>query len=81
MTFQSNGGGYAFQYVDESSTKAKLGDGISRPHPKDSVRNYRLVVHFAAARPMVVGLNARNKREAIMFAQNRWPAAIRIASS
>jgi hypothetical protein len=59
----------------------RLGEGISRPRPKDSVRNYRLEVHFAAARPMVVGLNARNKSEAIMFAQNRWPAAIKVVSS
>lgn len=81
MNFQSNAGGYAFQYVEDSATQPKLGEGVSRPRPKDSVRNYRLVVHFAAARPMVVGLNARNKSEAIMYAQNRWPAATKITSS
>jgi hypothetical protein len=81
MKFKSDAGAYALQYVEDSATQPKLGEGVSRPRPKDSVRNYRLVVHFSAARPMVVGLNARNKSEAIMYAKNRWPAALKIVSS
>jgi hypothetical protein len=67
--------------IGDPAVQPRLGEGVSRPRHKDRVRNYRLVVHFAAAKPMVVGLNARNKSEAIVYAKNRWPAAIKVVSS
>jgi hypothetical protein len=75
MTSSTNAGSYLLLYQDAPEVAPKLGDRVSRPAPNDVVRNYRLTIRFADARPMVVGLNARTKREAIQFAKNRWPKA------
>ena len=57
----------------DDTPPANLGEGVSRPKPGDSVRAYTVMVRFPNAAPMKATLHARNKREALKFARNRWP--------
>lgn len=52
-----------------------LGDGISRPRPDQRTKPFRLKVRRPNEQPMTVTLQAPNKREALRYAQNRWPSA------
>lgn len=62
-------------------TTANLGEGISRPRPKERTRSYTLLVRHANERPMKVTLQAPNKRLALKYVQNRWPgAAVEVAA-
>lgn len=53
----------------------RLGCGISRPFPNQSVRSYALTVVVPKSRPMRVTLLAPSKAHAIKYAKNRWPGA------
>jgi len=63
-----------FSWHDDDE-KSQFGDGISHAMPGKRTRKYRLKVHMAASRPMLVILDAENKAQAIKYAQNRWPEA------
>lgn len=53
----------------------KLGEGVSRPKPKDRTREYRLVVQIPSNQPMHVVIPAPTQAEAITYCKNRWPNA------
>ena len=57
----------------DDTPQANLGEGVSRPKPGDSVKTFTVRVQFPNAAPMKATLQARNKREALKFARNRWP--------
>jgi hypothetical protein len=59
----------------EEPTPARYGPGISRPRDGQRAKPYKLLVRTANAAPMRVTLAAPTKRDAIRFAQNRWPGA------
>jgi len=59
----------------ETNTQAKLGEGVSRPRPKDRTRPYTLMVRHHNEQRMKVTLQAPSKRDALRYAQNRWPNA------
>lgn len=52
-----------------------LGDGVSRPMPGQRTRPYRLKVRRANEQPMFITLSAPTRRDALRYAQNRWPGA------
>jgi hypothetical protein len=57
----------------DDTPPANLGEGVSRPKRGDSVKEFTVRVRFPNAAPMKATLKARNKREALKFAGNRWP--------
>lgn len=59
----------------EEEEKGRFGEGISRPRPKASVRQYTLIIYQQGARPMTCTMKAENKRRALLYARNRWPGA------
>jgi hypothetical protein len=53
-----------------------LGSGISRPTGRCRTRKYRVRVFNHGARPLLVQMQAENKRSALKYAANRWPGAV-----
>ena len=67
-------------YAQEPEQEAaRLGPGISRPHPTDLTEPYVVTVKFPNALPMKVTLHARSGLEAERFASNRWPSGTCVA--
>ena len=54
-------------------TEPALGDGISRPLPKERTKLFNLLVPTAGARPMKVSIRAATAAKARLYAKNRWP--------
>lgn len=53
----------------------KLGDGVSRPMPKERTREFRLMVQIPGSKPMRVVIPAPTKAKAVTYCKNRWPLA------
>lgn len=64
-----------FRWNDDDAA-ARHGAGISRPRVGKPTRLYKLRVMESTKPVLVVTLPAENKRAAIKYAQNRWPAAV-----
>jgi hypothetical protein len=62
--------------LDELAPKPNLGSGISRPTGKRPTREYRLRVCCPRQQPLLVKMQAENKRSALKYAANRWPGAV-----
>jgi hypothetical protein len=60
---------------DLLGAEPNLGEGISRPPARARTKPYSLVVVHPKSKPMKVILNAPSKREALVYARNRWPDA------
>ena len=60
---------------DDRQEAAKHGPGISRPRDGERTKPFKLLVRAERAPAMRVTLAAPTKRDAIRFAQNRWPGA------
>ena len=59
----------------EEPTPARYGPGISRAKEGERTKSFKLLVRAERAPAMRVTLAAPTKRDAIRFAQNRWPGA------
>lgn len=62
-----------FRWHEEE--QGSYGEGISRPRHGSRTREFRLIVYPQGAQPMTWITRAESKRDAIRYAQNRWPAA------
>jgi len=62
-----------FQWHEEESST--YGEGISRPRHGSHTREFKLIVYPQGAQGMTWITRAESKRDAIKYAQNRWPAA------
>lgn len=67
-------GGFVLTWQDDNS-KARLGEGISRPLAKQRTHTFELRIQPRAGRPMKVWLPAPDKKTALVYAANRWPDA------
>lgn len=59
---------------DENPRKS-IGPGLSRARDGERTKPFTLQVIQGSAQPMKVTLMAATKRNAIKYAQNRWPGA------
>jgi hypothetical protein len=59
----------------EEPTPARYGPGISRPRDGQRTRAFKILVRNGNAQPMRVTFQAPTKRDALRYAQNRWPGA------
>jgi hypothetical protein len=53
----------------------KIGNGVSRPFPKQRTREYTLLVQIPKCKPMRWSTRAPSLRDAIKYGMNRWPNA------
>lgn len=63
-----------WQWDDELPT-SRHGEGVSRPRPGITTREFRLQVLKPNAQPLTWITRAESKRHAIGYAQARWPGA------
>jgi hypothetical protein len=63
-----------WQWDDELPT-SRHGEGVSRPRPGITTREFRLLVLKPNAQPLTWITRAESKRHAIGYAQARWPGA------
>ena len=63
----------ALQWGEEE--QGVYGDGISRPKHGVKTREFRVIVYPKGAQPMTWITRAESKRDALRYAQNRWPNA------
>ena len=54
---------------------SRHGEGISRPRPGITTREFRLLVFKPGSQPLTWITRAESKRHAIGYAQARWPGA------
>lgn len=59
----------------EEPTPARYGPGISRAREGERTKAFKLLVRCDRAPAMRVTLAAPTRRDAIRYAQNRWPGA------
>lgn len=59
----------------EAEDRAQLGEGISRPHPKEKTRSFKVRVSPPMGAAMTVWLPAADLETALLYARNRWPSA------
>ena len=64
--------GALLQWADQP--EGSYGEGISRPRSGSKTREFRLIVYPKGARPLTWITRAETKRDAIKYAQNRWPS-------
>jgi hypothetical protein len=62
-----------FRWHDDEA--GNYGEGISRPRHGKKTREFKLIVYPQGAQPMTWITRAESKRDAIKYAQNRWPNA------
>jgi hypothetical protein len=62
-----------FQWQEEET--GNYGEGISRPRHGARTRDFKLIIYPQGAQPMTWFTRAESKRDAIKYAQNRWPGA------
>jgi hypothetical protein len=62
-------------WQEDESKRPRLGDGLSRPDPKELTREFRLLVKAPGATPMRWITQAPSASKALTYAQNRWPHA------
>ena len=68
-----------WQWDDELPT-SRPGEGVSRPRPGITTREFRLLVFKPGSQPLTWITRAESKRHAIGYAQARWPgAAVEVA--
>jgi hypothetical protein len=65
----------AFQWRIDPEDQGIYGEGISRPRHGARTREYRLLVYPKGARPLTWITRAESQKDAIRYAQNRWPSA------
>lgn len=53
----------------------KIGNGVSRPFPKQRTREFTLLVKVPQSKPMRWLVRAPSLRDAIKYGMNRWPNA------
>jgi hypothetical protein len=53
----------------------QLGNGISRPMPKEKTRMFKLLVTMKTTMPMKVEIRAATAAKAKLYASNRWPGS------
>jgi len=63
-----------WQWDDELPT-SRHGEGVSRPRPGITTREFRVLVLKPNAQPLTWITRAESKRHAIGYAQARWPGA------
>jgi len=63
-----------WQWDDELPT-SRHGEGVSRPRPGITTREFRLLIFKPNAQPLTWITRAESKRHAIGYAQARWPGA------
>lgn len=66
-------GSYVLTWKEED--QARLGEGISRPHPKQKTSSFKVVVTPPAGARMTAWLQAPDLATALVYAMNRWPTA------
>ena len=54
---------------------SRHGEGISRPRPGITTREFRVLVFKPGSEPLTWITRAESKRHAIGYAQARWPGA------
>jgi hypothetical protein len=54
---------------------SRHGEGISRPRPGITTREFRVLVFKPGSQPLTWITRAESKRHAIGYAQARWPGA------
>jgi hypothetical protein len=64
----------AFQWRTDPEDQGIYGEGISRPRHGARTREYRLLVYPKGARPLTWITRAESQKDAIRYAQNRWPS-------
>jgi len=52
-----------------------LGNGISRPMPKEKTKMFKLLVTMKSSMPMKVEIRAATAAKAKLYASNRWPGS------
>lgn len=62
--------------LDELAPEPNIGNGISRPTGRRPTREYRVRVVSRYTRPLLVQMQAEDKRSALQYAANRWPGAV-----
>ena len=64
----------------EDLPTSRHGEGISRPRPGITTREFRVLVFKPGSQPLTWITRAESKRHAIGYAQARWPgAAVEVA--
>ena len=68
-----------WQWDDDLPT-SRHGEGVSRPRPGITTREFRVLVYKPGSQPLTWITRAESKRHAIGYAQARWPgAAVEVA--
>jgi len=71
--------GALLQWQDDLP-ESQHGEGVSRPRSGSRTREFRLIVYPKGAKPLTWITRAETKRDAIKYAQNRWPScAVEVA--
>ena len=65
--------GLAPNYIPPGWVEPNLGDGISRPGPKEMTRLFTLKVKQPNMPVMRVTIPAPTKTKAMLYCKNRWP--------
>jgi hypothetical protein len=52
-----------------------LGDGVSRPLPKERTKLFNLLVTLNGSNPMKVSIRAATAAKAKLYSKNRWPGS------
>lgn len=60
-------------WIPPGWVEPNLGDGISRPMPKEQTRMYRVNVKQPGMPLMRVAIPAPSKSKALTYCKNRWP--------
>jgi len=63
-----------WQWDDDLPT-SRHGEGVSRPRPGITTREFRVLVVKPGSQPLTWITRAESKRHAIGYAQARWPGA------
>jgi len=59
----------------EDENNPILGPGQSRPKPGQQVKEFTVLVRRQGFSPMRWTIKAPNKKDAVMYATNRWPGS------
>lgn len=60
-------------YIPPGWVEPNLGPGVSRPHPDESTRLFKVRVQQPKMPTMRVAIRAATKAKALLYCQNRWP--------
>lgn len=68
-------GNYMLTWLEDHTPN--IGEGVSRTN-NPSARLFQVVVSFGGAPPLTDHIRAMNKKQAEMFAKNRYPQATQV---